>query len=139
MTSSRNRLYITLAIACIAGYAWLYFTLNSSTALNIGGFEGCIVKHVTDVPCPSCGSTRSVVALLNGGFLEAIYLNPIGIILSIILLIVPPWLLLDVSMGRSSMYKVFVVCENRLKTPTVAIPLVVLVVANWVWNIMKGL
>jgi hypothetical protein len=139
MTSSRNRLYVTLALACIAGYAWLYLSLNASTTLNVAGFEGCIVKHVTDVPCPSCGSTRSVTALLKGSFVEAIYSNPFGIIIAIILLIVPPWLLFDVSSGKSSMYAVFVKCENRLKTPTVAIPLIAAVIVNWIWNIMKGL
>ena len=72
---SRNKLYYLLTIACIAGYSWLYFSMNSNQSQQ-GGFEVCLIKHVTDIPCPSCGSTRSVVSLVQGNFIDALYMNP---------------------------------------------------------------
>jgi hypothetical protein len=39
-------------------------------------FPPCGFHAVTGHPCPTCGSTRMILALLRGGFLEAIQVNP---------------------------------------------------------------
>lgn len=37
----------------------------------------CVFKRLTTIPCPSCGSTRSVVHLSHGDFLSAFVMNPL--------------------------------------------------------------
>lgn len=37
----------------------------------------CILREITGVPCPACGSTRAVLAACNGRFGEAFLLNPL--------------------------------------------------------------
>jgi len=39
----------------------------------------CVFWRVTGLPCPSCGMTRSVVALTHLDFARAAYMNPLGI------------------------------------------------------------
>ena len=37
----------------------------------------CIFRSVTGVPCPSCGATRGVLALIDGRLIDAFILNPL--------------------------------------------------------------
>jgi len=46
-----------------------------------GWMPGCFFRKVTSLECPGCGMTRATHALLNGRFMEAFRLNPVGIIL----------------------------------------------------------
>ena len=38
----------------------------------------CMFYHLTGLPCPSCGMTRSVISLTHLRFREAVSLNPLG-------------------------------------------------------------
>lgn len=37
----------------------------------------CLFRRLTGVPCPSCGATRGVLALLDGRPFDALALNPL--------------------------------------------------------------
>jgi hypothetical protein len=39
----------------------------------------CPFKLVTGLPCPGCGTTRAVAALLDGRFSDSIGFNPLGV------------------------------------------------------------
>lgn len=130
MLKGRNQLYALILIACCAGYLWVLTAPKS---------EICLIKYVTGVPCPSCGSTRSVSALMEGDFLHALYINPLGLIVATIMLIAPLWIIFDLISKRASFYAFYKNTENWLKNRPIAIILVALVLANWIWNIMKGL
>jgi hypothetical protein len=47
----------------------------------------CVFKAVTGVPCPTCGSTRSIVFLSHGDMLSAFYMNPLVALCAIIALV----------------------------------------------------
>lgn len=96
-------------------------------------------KHITDIPCPSCGTTRSVVSFFRGDFFQALYLNPLGVITALGLLVLPFMLLFDWFSGKKTVYRCYEKTENILKKPQVYLPLLVLVILNWIWNIHKGL
>lgn len=138
MILTRNKLYTLILLACAAGYAWLTYSAFNEQP-NSGSFDGCLIKHVTDVPCPSCGATRSVISLTQGNFIEALYINPIGIIVAGIMVITPLWILFDLLKRRSTLFDFYQKAESHLRRPQYAVPLILLVVANWVWNIIKGL
>jgi len=138
MTNDRNRLYSILGIACLAGYIWLYFNITNKFIENKNR-EVCLIKYTSNIPCPSCGSTRSIISLTKGDFIGALNFNPIGYIVAGIMLIVPVWIITDMILQRNSLFIFFQRTESQLKKPKYAIPLILLVVINWIWNIFKGL
>ena len=138
MTLDRNKLYSVLFIACLAGYVWLYFSVTKNiTEKKL--VEVCIIKHATNIPCPSCGSTRSVISLTKGDFIGALKFNPIGYLVAIIMLIAPIWIIADTIKGTKTLFNFYIKTETYLKRPKIAISLILLVIINWIWNITKGL
>lgn len=138
MTLDRNKLYLILFTACIAGYIWLYFNITKNLTEK-KTVEVCLIKHVTNIPCPSCGATRSVISLTYGDFIGAFNLNPAGYLVAIIMLIAPLWIVADLIMRSSTLFKFYKKIEFNLKKPRFAIPLILLVIINWIWNIAKGI
>ena len=138
MTLDRNKLYLILFIACLAGYIWLYFSITKNITEN-NSAEVCLIKHVTNIPCPSCGSTRSVISFTKGDFIVALNINQIGYLVAIIMLIAPIWILADNVRNTKTLFDFYQKIETYLKRPKIAIPLILLVIINWIWNITKGL
>lgn len=138
MLLNRNKLYSILFIACIAGYIWLYYSITSTMIKN-KLVEVCLIKHVTNIPCPSCGSTRSVISLIRGNFIEAFALNPIGYIIVFIMFFAPVWIITDLILRNNSLFMCYQKLESYLKKPKYTIPLALLVIINWIWNITKGI
>ncbi len=138
MSLSRSKLYSILLVSCLAGYVWLYIaiTVNLTEKKSV---EVCLMKHATNIPCPSCGSTRSVVSLIHGEFIDALLINPLGYIVATIMLMMPIWILIDLVYKKETLYKLYQKMEVYLKKPQFAIPLIVLIIINWIWNITKGL
>lgn len=131
---NRDKLYGILLIAAAAGLLWL---AGAFYAVDLPG--GCIVKHTTGIPCPSCGTTRSVVAVLQGDMHAALTLNPLGIPVLLLLFVIPLWVGYDLITGKATLLIAFRKAEARLCRRQVAIPVLLLIAANWFWNIYKGL
>jgi hypothetical protein len=138
MHIARNRLYIILIVSCLAGYIWLAFSQISAHYHN-NEVSLCFIKHVTGIPCPSCGSTRSVLSLLQGNLYESLYWNPIGILLIVIMVSVPLWILYDTLRKKDSLFRFYLNTEEFFRKRQVALVAIVLVLSNWIWNIHKGL
>ncbi len=134
----RNKLYFILIIACAAGYIWLYQSIKAA-GTDMVPTGVCLIKHTTNIPCPSCGSTRSVISLSRGDFWEALNMNPLGYVVALVMILVPLWILFDILTKKESLLKGYRKMEIRLKKPGYAIPLVLLFLMNWIWNITKGL
>ncbi len=132
---TRNKLYLLLALGCMAGYTLLVMHPHASS----DRYQVCLIKQVIDQPCPSCGSTRSVVSIMEGNFVEALMINPLGFLVAFILIVAPLWILRDVVLRSHSLFKFYLTVENLLRKRQFAITLVVLILINWVWNIEKGI
>ncbi|MFK8303459.1 DUF2752 domain-containing protein [Capnocytophaga stomatis] len=129
--------YTFFTIFCVVGWGWLiisFLTHKSDVGLTV-----CMSKHITDIPCPSCGTTRSVVSFFEGDFVKSLYLNPLGILASLFLLIAPLVLLYDLVFRKTLFYQMYIKSEEYLKKAYVYIPLIFLILLNWIWNIQKGL
>ncbi|MXN92448.1 DUF2752 domain-containing protein [Flavobacterium sp. Sd200] len=133
---SRNRLYLVLFLALLLGYVYI---LISYLDLIHNQHTLCMFKNVTGIACPSCGSTRSVLLIANGDIKSALLINPLGFLISIIMIAMPLWLLHDIIYKKASLYSSYKKAETFIRIKWVAIPLVVLVLANWGWNIYKEL
>lgn len=138
MPLSRSNLYRILFIACMAGYIWLYIGLSIYQS-EIKTVAVCPIKHLTNIPCPSCGSTRAVILLTKGEFVNALLLNPFGYVVAVIMVLIPFWILADLVTKKETLYECYQKAETYLRKPGVAIPLIVFVIVNWIWNITKGL
>ncbi len=136
---NKNKLYLFLLFACFVGYSWLLFSLQHEHEIQNQEFTVCLFKKVTTVPCPSCGTTRSVMQLSHGNFLSAILINPFGIIVGLIMLVAPPWISYDFIKKKETFYTAYLKIETILRKRKVAIVFFILVIANWIWNIKKNL
>ncbi|MFN6944924.1 MAG: DUF2752 domain-containing protein [Cytophagaceae bacterium] len=139
MNAGRNNLYLLLSAACIAGYIWLTLVMFHNTTPTHSDFTLCPVKNVTGIPCPSCGSTRAALSFLKGNTLGSIAINPIGIIGILIMGITPFWISYDLLLNKNSLHSFYNKTEIFLRRRYIAIPLIFLVLCNWIWNIYKGL
>ena len=134
-----NKLYRILSIACLAGYIWLYLNLSNFYAKPTSQIGVCLFKRLTSIPCPSCGTTRSVLSILQGNLLQAFYWNPFGFLLLAVLIITPIWLVIDAISKKNSLLTFYVSVEKKLQQKSIAISAIALVLINWYWNIHKGL
>ena len=137
MALTRNKLYTFMGIGCGVGVTWLMYNYNSYK-LN-DSFTVCIIKNVTGIPCPSCGSTRAVEALFHGHIIESILWNPFGLLLASFLIILPIWIFIDLIRKKDSLFNFYSTAESYLRQKKYAIPAIALVAANWIWNIYKDL
>ena len=134
----RTRLYSITMIACLAGYAWLVF-IALNPAYGSGYETVCLIKNFTGVPCPSCGASRSIMSIMNGQFLHAAALNPIGYLLVAIMVVSPFWILSDLASSKDSFLRFYKKVEMMVRKKWIAIPMITILAANWIWNILKGL
>ena len=95
----------------------------------------CPFKAVTHLPCPGCGGVRAVTALLHGDILQALYLNPLSVVVFLFFCIAPIWTLIDGLRGKQTLRKALTTRWNK----TAIVVLVLILLANWIWNICKQL
>lgn len=135
----KRNLYLLTAIMSLAGYAWLSWNIvEGSTSRELPA--ACLVKHVTGIPCPSCGTTQAVVELTRGNVVKSLLINPFGILMAAALFLFPLWIVTDGIKNNDSFFRFYRWIESILSGRRwVSVPAVLLVIANWVWNISKGL
>jgi hypothetical protein len=137
MALGKIKLYLFILFACAAGYIWVYInTLHSF--IDEKATEVCLIKKVSNIPCPSCGSTRSLISLLNGNFSQAVYFNPFGYFFAVGMFILPIWIIFDLVTFKSSFFIIYNKAIVFLRKPIYAIPLSLIIIFNWIWNILKG-
>jgi hypothetical protein len=123
----------------MAGYAWLYVHLYGLFSTSSGVEGVCLFRHITGIPCPSCGATRSVIAIIEGHLWSGIYINPLGIIILFIMIITPIWIIYDGITRQYSLFNFYQKMEVMLRKKYIAVPFVLLLLLNWYWNLYKYL
>ena len=124
--------YLAIIISIIAGYFFLYYFSSSLEDNN----SICLFKNATGMPCPSCGTTRASIKLLHGEFINSVLLNPLGILVSITLFGSIIWMSLDIYRSKET-FLPFI--KKDFVNKYIIIFAVMLTIANWIWNIQKGL
>ena len=136
--NSNKKIYGALSLLSFAGYAWVGFHFLY-TRINDANFDVCFFKNLTGLPCLSCGTTRSIIQTLQGHFLAAFFINPLGIPITCILMITPIWIFMDLVRNKRTLAISFTRGEALLKSRKIYLPLIILGLLNWYWNIEKGL
>jgi hypothetical protein len=94
----------------------------------------CAFKTITGLPCPTCGLTRTIIALSRGDVDRALFLNPLAAIAcgvaALYLLYAAAVLALRLPRFRPT---VSAIGARRLRIATVAA-----LAANWIWLIATG-
>ena len=133
-----NQLYLLFTVLTLAGAGWVGLHLFQPELHN-HNIGACIFKLVTGIPCPACGTTRSVVHLVHGDIQQAAWINPFGFFAVLFLVIIPCWLLHDLILKRRSLFHTYVRAEAVIKTKSwMYLPMIALVLINWFWNITKN-
>ncbi len=136
---NKKNLYTFLLLFSLAGYIWIAWNVESG-AHNKPIADFCLFKAVTHIPCPSCGTTRSLVFLANGHLKKSFITNPFGMLAAIALFIIPIWLITDIFRGKESFLKYYKLGEKLvIKNKWISVTAVLIVLLNWIWNITKGL
>lgn len=136
---NKTKLYIFLIAMSLTGYAWLAWNIVEYSA-HSSAPTVCMFKEVTGLPCPSCGTTRALLLLINGNIRESLLTNPFGLLLALALVIIPFWIVTDILRKRESFYRKYVWIERFLtQNRWAAVSAVAVVALNWFWNITKGL
>jgi hypothetical protein len=139
MSGFPGKTYIILILVLVSGYIWLIYELAVNPSGSDTGMGVCLFRHVTGIPCPSCGSTRSVLSLLHGNIADALELNPLGIVIAFIMAVLPLWIIIDIIFRKKTLYEFYSLAERWLRRPAIAVPLILLLLINWIWNIGKAL
>ena len=130
---SRNKLYTILLLACFLGFAYFIYSINFAHPTF------CLLKKLTNYPCPACGNTRAILLLLQGEFVASLLLNPLGIAVFLAMLVVPVWIITDLIKTENSFFIAYKKTERIIQKKAIAILLFFLILANWIWNIYKNL
>ena len=59
----------------------IWFSIREISIRTNGITEGpivCPIRLTTGIPCPACGTTRSIAAITEGNFDDALRFNPLG-------------------------------------------------------------
>jgi len=122
--------YLGIIIIFIFGYFLFY---NFPNLIQDSTF--CIFKNITGLPCPACGSTRATLLLLNGQFLDSILINPFGILTNTLVIISIFWMITDIVKNKET----FLPFLKKDWNINIKYFLLVIILANWIWNIVKGI
>ena len=88
----------------------------------------CVFRNVTGVPCPTCGSSRAALAVVQGRPLEAIGFNPLVTVAGALAI---AWLTVRVGFGR----RIEIDLASRQRR-LVWVVIGALLGANWVYVIL---
>lgn len=127
---SPSRFYALCVAGCLGGWTWIGMTISQS-GQEI--WKGCLMKQFFHIPCPACGVTRAIVALLDGHIQEAMIWNPLGIVLLMLLVLLTVGLPYDWFCHRQSLYSLFLWVDACLHRKVVFILFVGAMLLNWWW------
>jgi len=91
----------------------------------------CLVKRASDMPCPTCGSTRAVKHILAGDLLQALMSNPFVVIIGGLVAL---WCLVHIVFRRSIQLNV-----NTRSRRIMWMILIAAFLLNWVYLIGAGI
>lgn len=138
MVTSSKFFYGLLVIMLSVGLSWIGHQVTSA-ATHSNELTICTFKNVTGLPCPGCGTTRSISLVVDGNVGKSIHTNPLGILSLLLMAVLIPWLAYDALKKKSTLHNFYLRLDNQLKQPQILIPIAAIIVANWAWNIVKDL
>jgi|LakMenE01Jun11ns_1017448.scaffolds.fasta_scaffold9269182_2 hypothetical protein len=138
MMSDLRKFYYFTSSFLIVGLGWMIWNLFCFQQAK-PGLQICVLKNTMGLPCPSCGTTRSVLHLVQGDLSTALLMNPFGIIVFIGLVVFPFWIIYDYWNAKRTLWTYYLQFIKFFSNKKFSLFVIVLVLLNWIWNIQKGL
>jgi len=133
MISKGWKIFLLVLYSLGLGYA---FSQTNTTAEN--SFSVCLIKNATGYPCPSCGSTRGLVALFDFNLWQSLTINPFGVVTFLSASFMAMLILVDVLFNKQLFDRGLNAIHSFFhKEPFRVVIAALLLVANWLWNIYK--
>lgn len=130
---NKKSFYILLSSLAFGGYSWIIVNLLNYKKTDFS-LSICTLKNISGIPCASCGTTRSILFFFRGEWLMALYYNPIGILIAIILCVLPFFLTYDIYTKKYNLYTKY---KSINLTKKFWISTLTLFIFCWAWNIYK--
>jgi hypothetical protein len=131
---TRRQLYFLVLFIGFAGQIWIVYSYKKLERQE-EAFNTCIFKWVTGIPCPSCGTIHSIVAILHGDPEKALKENPLGFAGILMVAIIPFWILADMVFGMESFYRAYLRTNIFLKKKPVLSGLLFIILALWIFKL----
>ena len=129
---SLYRIFGALSLVALVWLAW-----NIRNPEN--DFPGCLFRHLTGIPCPSCGITHSMLDIVQFRFAEAAKDNILGFPAAAMLAVVPFLIFTDAIFRKQYFIRCYHTMERILQQqPVLSAILVLLVTANWLYLILNS-
>jgi len=134
----KKNLYQLVILLSVLAYSWLIY---NSFFLNTceGGITVCWFKTISGLPCPACGSTSGIIEIFKGHFLQAFQLNPFSYSSLFILMGSSMWVMYDLIFKKEGFYQFYLNVNIHIKKKRIFIPLLILILSIWIWNIYQSL
>ena len=130
---TKKGFYFFVSMVCVAGYGWIFLNYFNHSVRWLG----CLFYKITKIPCPSCGATRSAMALLQGNWRDALYYNPLGIVVLLMAIVLPVWILMDVIRRKESLFSFYKRINKEISFNIITVSIILLLLGNWIWNVFK--
>jgi len=65
----------------------LFAGIGAFVLVSMKFFQGCPIRHLTGIPCPTCGVTRSLASLVRLDFARALHFHPLSLPICLAILI----------------------------------------------------
>jgi hypothetical protein len=112
-----------VALAAVAGVVVLNELIGWWR--GTGGAVLCAFRVATGAPCPGCGGTRAILAMLRGDFAGAVRLNPLVFVVAAAAAVV---LVLRLALGLKPVAHL-----SRRGRWAAVVTILIAVLANWVY------
>ena len=76
--ASLVKISLPIRVLILSIFLWSVQVLSSASSGFTTGPTLCMFRNITGLPCPFCGTTRSIGHILIGNFESALRLNPLG-------------------------------------------------------------
>jgi hypothetical protein len=124
-----ERLWVSLALAGMAILALGQVSSQFELPIPL-----CPLKHITGIPCPTCGGTRAVKALAHGALAAALRWNPLVAIVALAAIPVLAYAAYVTLFRRQRIRLHFAPADQRLLRTAAWIA----ILANWAFLILDG-
>lgn len=124
----------------LLGVGWLTYKLLTPTDWQQGAWQ-CPFKTIMGIACPGCGTTRGFYAIIMHHDVGAaiVRYNAFSVIELPLMVLVAIMFVIDIALQQHWLYDFCLKVDAALKQKWVIIPTILLIIANWGWNIWKGL
>ena len=130
-TIHQRKFYWLMSGGITISWLWVLYNLQYKQS---NGFSPCLFSNAVGLPCPSCGTTRGIVAILQGDLYAVSQFNALSYVAVIALVVFPIWLIADLVRNRPTIHNAYVALEHFGKRrPAFWFIILTLIAANWIW------